>query len=174
MFRQYIWRLCSDFGAVCELEIGDETTHLISNRVDTEKVLEAEEAGIPIIKPEWIYGSVRNWKILEQDPFRINPKKPSKPHRTRSQKRRLDEAFENEDDLLAPPIIFDASELDEINKELKELDDDDDDDLSNLSEEVQNSFNSESAGEYDQYSSTTNSEQHDSDQSLDDLEESLF
>ena len=149
---------------------------MISNRDDTEKVLEADESGIPIIKPEWIYESVRSWKRLDEAPFRITPKKPTKPYHRQSQKRRLEETFEAEGDLIAPPIIFDASELDEINKELEELDDDDENsDLGDIAEEIENSFNSlsSSAGEFDEYPGTS-SEPHDSDQSLEELEESLF
>ncbi len=152
---------------------------MISNRDDTEKVLEANEAGIPIVRPEWIYKSVRSWTRLDPESFIINPKKPTKPYRSRRQKRRLEETFENEgDDLIAPPIVFDASELDEINKELRELDDDDDDDEDEEdddSQELENGFFSEtsSAGKFDDYPGT-NSESQYSDRSLDELEESLF
>lgn len=193
-YRQYIWKLCTEFGAVCENEIGPQTTHLISNRDDTEKVLEAAESGIPVIKPDWVYESIRSWKQLDQEGYRVISKGMSKPNRRFSQKRRLEEAFDDEADLddgkeiIASPVVFDASELEEINKELEELEgeeeeeeedyDDVEEDERYLAAEIENGLISEdlsstSGGEFDEYQGT-GSEGQGTDGSLDELEESLF
>jgi hypothetical protein len=69
--EQEIWRLSKDFGGDCEYELSDKTTHLISNRIDTEKALESHERGIPAVKPDWIYESCRKWERLDWKLFKL-------------------------------------------------------------------------------------------------------
>jgi hypothetical protein len=69
--EQEIWRLSKDFGGDCEYELSDKTTHLISNRIDTEKALESHKRGIPAVKPDWIYESCRKWERLDWKLFKL-------------------------------------------------------------------------------------------------------
>ena len=138
--NQHLWRISEDFGATCQLSIDDSTTHLITCRDDTEKVLEASEPGscIEIVGPEWVYDSIRNWKKLDCEDYRVKAKLTGSVRRKRRIQQVEEEIPELQDEDLdlkllrmeraESPILlqFDEDDLDEINKELEELDEDDD------------------------------------------------
>lgn len=122
------------------------------------------------MRPEWIYDSIRAWMRLDEKSYRITPKKPSKPY---NRKRRLEETVEEGEevvaDIIAPPILFDENELEEINKELAELEDDEEEVDDDESVDNFNSSKSDSASEYDEYPGTGSDTG-----SFEDLEQSLF
>lgn len=142
LYRQEIWKLSRDFGADCEYELSDKTTHLISNRIDTEKALESRERGIPAVKPDWIYECCRKWERLDWSQFKISISG------TRRQKRSATEleGAEFEDFVGEIPDfkpILDEAELEEIEKELLDLESEDiSDDDSQDESENDNNFDS--------------------------------
>lgn len=117
--EQEIWKLSTEFGAECEYELSDRTTHLISNRVDTEKALESRERGIPAVKPDWIYSSCQRWERLDWKEFEL------KIVKTYSKKRSLADLANDEDeetDVIESEIPFlNEEDLEEIQKELEDL-----------------------------------------------------
>lgn len=133
MEEQEIWKLSREFGAECEYELSDKTTHLISNRIDTEKALESRERGIPAVRPEWIYESCRRWERMEEwKEYQLEVKVPS----SRSKKRVVadiedsgeeDDAEDDSEDKKRNNFtlpILDEADLEEIQKELEDLDSD--------------------------------------------------
>lgn len=124
MFRQEIWKLSQDFGAKCEYELSDATSHLISNRIDTEKALESQERGVPAVRPEWIYDCARKWERIDILSYKLEIS--GKRRRTMTQKRSASD-FEDLNELddqsgdLGP--ILDQTELEEIQRELEDLED---------------------------------------------------
>ena len=44
---------------------------MISNRIDTEKALQAQELEIPVVKPEWIYECFKNWKRVDWSIYKL-------------------------------------------------------------------------------------------------------
>lgn len=74
------WKLAEQFGAECHLEINPSTTHLITHRNDTDKVLDAIEKDIIIVSPDWILKSVFNWHKQDESDFtpkNLPPKRPA-------------------------------------------------------------------------------------------------
>lgn len=65
----HFWKLSQQYGAVCELDVTHKTTHVITYRCDTSKVLCATERGIKVVTPEWILQSVYKWERLPEDPY---------------------------------------------------------------------------------------------------------
>ncbi|KAJ2847913.1 CTD phosphatase Fcp1, partial [Coemansia brasiliensis] len=72
-----LWWRAQSFGARCELEITDQTTHVVAGRIGTEKVNAArrrhrestspEQASLPIIvKPKWLQDSLYEWKRMDE------------------------------------------------------------------------------------------------------------
>ncbi|KAJ2450517.1 CTD phosphatase Fcp1 [Coemansia sp. RSA 2336] len=71
-----LWWRAQSFGARCELEVTDQTTHVVAGRVGTEKVNAARrrhrgskspEASLPIIvKPKWLQDSIYEWKRMDE------------------------------------------------------------------------------------------------------------
>ncbi|KAJ2649822.1 CTD phosphatase Fcp1 [Coemansia sp. RSA 1250] len=71
-----LWWRAQSFGARCELEITDQTTHVVAGRVGTEKVHAARrrhrsrkspEASLPIVvKPKWLQDSIYEWKRMDE------------------------------------------------------------------------------------------------------------
>lgn len=126
---QEIWKLAKEFGADCEYEIDDKTTHLISNRVDTEKALESKERGIFAVKPEWIYESCKRWEKLNFEDFKLEiPGNRTKSNHLKRSATELDEdddeelnEFENE---IVYETILNETDFEEIQKELADLEED--------------------------------------------------
>ena len=74
------WKLAEQFGAECHLEINESTTHLITHRTDTDKVLDAIQRDIIVVSPEWILKSVFNWHKQDEHDFipkNLPPKRPA-------------------------------------------------------------------------------------------------
>lgn len=132
--EQEIWKLAKEFGADCEYEIDDRTTHLISNRVDTEKSLESKERGIPAVRPEWIYESCKRWERLMIEEYELEiigtRRKPLK--RSASHLEEDDVGADADADVVynKQQPILDENDLEEIEKELADLEDEDSDDSS--------------------------------------------
>ena len=125
--EQEIWKLAREFGADCEYEIDDRTTHLISSRIDTEKALESKERGIPAVRPEWIYESCKKWGRLPCDAFELE----ISGKRRKAMKRSAADLEESESDcevdskeiIYNGEPILDEEDLEEIQRELADLDD---------------------------------------------------
>lgn len=63
------WKLAQQFGAECHLEINESTTHLITHRNDTDKVIDAIQRDITVVSPDWILKSVFNWHRQDEVGF---------------------------------------------------------------------------------------------------------
>jgi RNA polymerase II subunit A-like phosphatase len=101
-----LWRLAEMFGAHCNTTITNETTHIISFRNDTDKVIQAIEAGIFVVKPEWLLACLKLWsKIPIKDYLLDRP--PSRPL--------------SDQDSINSDFEFDPAELQAMNDELAEL-----------------------------------------------------
>jgi len=125
-FRQEIWKISRDFGADCEYELSDKTSHLISNRIDTEKALESQERGIPAVKPDWIYECCRKWERLEWDSFKLmitGTIRRNKRSATELEESEFEEDEQIKEISTLEPIL-DEAELEEIEKELLDLEGD--------------------------------------------------
>lgn len=124
---QEIWKMAVDFGAECEYEINDRTTHLISNRIDTEKALESKERGIPAVRPEWIYESCRKWEKLDWKEFQLEISGMRRNLKRSAADLEAEEDVDDADDMVGVPIL-DEAELEEIQRELADLEDDEEED----------------------------------------------
>lgn len=71
-----LWRLALIFGAQCRDAVTSETTHVISIRHDTDKVVQAVEHGIPVVKPDWLIGCFKQWALLPIQPFLLRDLPP--------------------------------------------------------------------------------------------------
>lgn len=102
--RFELWRLATMFGASCSSAVQPgSTTHLITFRTDTDKVLQAVEAGdIAIVRPDWLLRCFREWRRVPEQEYRLASLPPP---------RGLDVGSLDPEDLLA------------MNRELAELDD---------------------------------------------------
>lgn len=71
--RFELWRLATIFGASCASTIQPgTTTHLVTFRTDTDKVLQAIEAGnIAIVKPDWLLRCFREWKRVSETGYHL-------------------------------------------------------------------------------------------------------
>lgn len=131
--EQEIWKLSREFGAECEYELSDTTTHLISNRIDTEKALESRERGIPAVKPEWIYECCRRWERVDYKEFRLEivgraGKKRSLADLEAEAEGEEEEEEEEEEGEISGVFepILDEDDLEEIQRELEDLEDSED------------------------------------------------
>lgn len=110
--RFELWRLATMFGASCSPTVRPgHTTHLITFRTDTDKVLQAIEAGnISIMRPDWLLRCFREWKRApEKEHHLANLPLPSPFHGS-------------------GPGTLDPDDLLAMNRELAELDDGNDSD----------------------------------------------
>jgi hypothetical protein len=64
------WRLAQQFGAKCEPDLTDDTTHVISYRSDTSKVLCGVQRGMHVVTPDWIAQSILCWDRLPEVNFK--------------------------------------------------------------------------------------------------------
>lgn len=65
-----IWRISTDFGAVCSQDIRNGTTHLVTSTMDSEKAKQAQKKGnVWIVKPGWLYSSAWRWKRADEMEF---------------------------------------------------------------------------------------------------------
>ncbi|KAJ2502862.1 CTD phosphatase Fcp1 [Coemansia sp. RSA 1972] len=74
-----LWWRAQSFGARCELEITDKTTHVVAGKPGTEKVHAARrkhartqtpEANVPIVvKPKWLMDSIFQWKAVDESAY---------------------------------------------------------------------------------------------------------
>ncbi|KAJ1667199.1 CTD phosphatase Fcp1 [Coemansia sp. RSA 1646] len=77
--RTDIWIWAQNFGARCELEVSDRTTHVIAGKPGTEKVhaarklsnkAKAQGGCSPIVvKKEWLLHSIYRWEWLDETPY---------------------------------------------------------------------------------------------------------
>ncbi|KAJ1906154.1 CTD phosphatase Fcp1 [Coemansia sp. IMI 209127] len=77
--RTDLWVWAQNFGARCELEVSDRTTHVIAGKPGTEKVHAARRLSnrarskggcSPIIvKKEWLLHSIYRWEWLDETPY---------------------------------------------------------------------------------------------------------
>jgi hypothetical protein len=114
------------------LEITEETTHLISVRDDTEKVFEAMEMGVPIVRPEWVTESIRLWERQEETLYLIKPRSAS----VRKRRLEVDELSEDSkrsrsldrvDRDIDTLILLNREDLEAADRELAELENEEDD-----------------------------------------------
>lgn len=128
--------------------MNDETTHLISNRIDTEKALESQERGIAAVRPEWIYECARKWQRVDLLPFKLEI---SRKRRKRNYTETEDESNNNNYESFAldeNQIILNEADLEEIQRELADLEDEDENDSSTIG----SSSNSSSESNIDELS----------------------
>lgn len=109
--------------------MSDKTTHLISNRIDTEKALESRERGIPAVKPDWIFECCRKWERLDWSNFKLSISGSRRQKRSATELE-SEEFEENKNEDVIDGIttfepILDEAELEEIEKELLDLEDED-------------------------------------------------
>ncbi|KAJ2467407.1 CTD phosphatase Fcp1 [Coemansia sp. RSA 2322] len=75
-----LWQWAQSFGARCELEINERTTHVVAGKPGTEKVhaarrlrgnrSNANERGPPIVvKTNWLLESIGRWERLNETPY---------------------------------------------------------------------------------------------------------
>lgn len=64
------WRLAQQFGAKCEPDLTNDTTHVISYRSDTSKVLCGLQRGMHVVTPDWISQSIFSWDRLPETNFK--------------------------------------------------------------------------------------------------------
>mgnify|MGYP000461618216 CR=1 FL=1 len=145
--EQRLWQQCIMFGAACDVEIvQDLTTHLVTPRTDTEKVLEASELNLVIVHPDWILESIRAWKLQPIDSFLITPvKRTKRPHHAdsaaRGKRAKFGEYDEKEQyDETAVDVSLDQNDLEEADRELADLLAEDEADASGTDEGVEEDF----------------------------------
>lgn len=66
----HLWRTAEQYGAVCDVEIVPRTTHIVSYRCDTSKVICGVQRNLQVVTPDWLLQSVFSWERLPEDNFR--------------------------------------------------------------------------------------------------------
>lgn len=66
-----IWRTAKSFGAKCSSNLSNKTTHLIAANIGTEKVRQARDKNIWIVKPDWLYDCAWRWIRTEGNEFQF-------------------------------------------------------------------------------------------------------
>jgi len=66
----HLWRMAEQYGSVCDMELNDRTTHVVSYRCDTSKVLCAVQRGLHVVTPDWLLQSVFSWDRLPEKKFK--------------------------------------------------------------------------------------------------------
>lgn len=124
--RFELWRLAEVFGAVCHRAIRPATTHLVSLRPDTDKVFQAVEAGILVVRPEWLVACFRHWTALPVAPFLLHALPTPAEASAKMDEQRAS----------AARVRIHSDVLDQMNEELAELEGEaeDGDDLDDLGE----------------------------------------
>jgi RNA polymerase II subunit A-like phosphatase len=64
--KTQLGRLAETFGAVCQTDITQDTTHLIAKKNHTDKVKTAHAHQITIVTEHWLYASANQWKRAEE------------------------------------------------------------------------------------------------------------
>lgn len=140
MQETHFWKIAEQFGAFCELEISDLTTHVISYRCDTSKVLCAFKRGLQVVTPDWIMQSAFGWERLPEENFHLaNPPKDLDGYIVKIPIR-SDSIREN---VQAEPEAIPALnlELADFNKEIDDMLEESDEEESSSSESEQSSPN---------------------------------
>lgn len=119
-----LWRLAETFGALCETKITPSTTHLISLRNDTDKVLQAVEAGVRVVRPEWLLNCFKTWTHVTIDEFLLKdlPSPTTSLHIDQSQ---LDSMAKEIDEDSEAEAVSDLEHSDEPTDAPPDADDDD-------------------------------------------------
>ena len=153
-----LWRLSEMFGATCSHEIAG-ATHLVTIRNDTDKVLQAMEAGLHIINPQWLLDSLKFWKKMDETPYAImNLPKKRRRRESTSEELISDDA-----------LLFDPEDLQSMEEELRQIEDSsssDDDEEVNTEEDF--SFKRRRTNSSDSH------QDDNEDDDLSDLERELF
>lgn len=70
-----IWKLAQVYGAKCHENIHSNTTHLISDRRDTDKILKAQkkDKSIKIVKLKWFFTSIAYWERQKESDYLLMP-----------------------------------------------------------------------------------------------------
>jgi RNA polymerase II subunit A C-terminal domain phosphatase len=141
------WRLAEQYGAQCHNDISSATTHVISYRVDTSKVLCAQQRGIPIVTPDWILESIFNWERQDEAAFRPPNLPKTPPLQTVNLKmddfnKEIEEMLDEEDDEDDDDSSSSDSDFDDIpdvpSPKRQRLSDAEDDEIDDLAEELEN------------------------------------
>lgn len=66
----HLARIATQFGATCERDLTPFSTHVITYRHDTSKVLLAVQKGLKIVTPDWILQSIFSWEKLPEENFK--------------------------------------------------------------------------------------------------------
>lgn len=137
--------------------MSEKTSHLISNRIDTEKALESQERGIPAVKPDWIYECCRKWERLEWKSFKLLITGGKKRNKRSAADLEECEGDEQIEEISTFEPILDEAELEEIEKELLDLEED-----SEGSEDREDrSDDSTDSNSTNSYEAITNTDVHD-------------
>ncbi|KAG0311893.1 Carboxy-terminal domain (CTD) phosphatase [Dissophora globulifera] len=80
--RTDIWRQAHSFGAECSHDLNSRVTHVVAAKPGTAKVMRARQRKhIKIVRPEWLFHSVRKWQRQDESQFllegAIKPLPPS-------------------------------------------------------------------------------------------------
>ncbi|KAJ1673793.1 CTD phosphatase Fcp1 [Spiromyces aspiralis] len=90
--RSDIWRWATEFGAECQLEIDDSTTHVVAGKPGTEKVHQArrlnirdpkrKNSPINIVPVSWLLNSISRWSRLDEGPYLMYPNEEHRQRKT--------------------------------------------------------------------------------------------
>ncbi|PWN37086.1 FCP1-like phosphatase, partial [Meira miltonrushii] len=94
-----LWRLATEFGAVCKRSLDSKVTHVIAAKQGTEKVINGHRRNIHVVWYTWLQESCTRWSRQSEDGYAL-------PNPTKEQLRR------------PPPSRFDEMNWDEANDEV--------------------------------------------------------
>ncbi|CAG9324329.1 unnamed protein product [Blepharisma stoltei] len=66
-----LWQAAERYGAICQREVTEETTHLISDGSLTKKFKQAKRMNIPVLHRTWLSLSVSYWYWLPESQFTL-------------------------------------------------------------------------------------------------------
>ena len=67
-----LWKLAESFGATCQTQVNESTTHLIASVYGTKKTQYARRRQIPILHRAWLDLSTSCWHPLPEAPFTLD------------------------------------------------------------------------------------------------------
>jgi RNA polymerase II subunit A C-terminal domain phosphatase len=71
-----LWRLATEFGAVCKRSLDSKVTHVIAAKQGTEKVISGHRRNINVVWYTWLQDSCKNWSRQGEEGYALpNPTK---------------------------------------------------------------------------------------------------
>lgn len=143
IYREFIWKKATEFGAEISNTVDQTVTHVVANKKGTLKINQAMRIpGIFIVKPTWLYTSINKWQkedeyeyILEENKLLIRIEETGKSNK-------LEQVDAHDFKILSAepkgPLFshLEADDLLEMDREVDEAMNEDDSEFGSIEHEI--------------------------------------